>query len=71
MSCTLVSFVQQYRWSANLLPYTQKFLGGKKLTVFSLPGKVAIHVLAIWSSLHYNNYNIGVKLAAYEIDYLN
>ena len=48
-----------------------KILGSKKLTVFSLPGKVAIHVLAIWSSLHYNKYIIGVKLAAFETDYLN
>ena len=48
-----------------------KILSSKKLTVINLSGKVAIHVLAIWSSLHYNKYNIGVKLAAFEIDYLN
>ena len=43
----------------------------KSFTLLSLSGKLAIFTLASLVSLHYNIYKERVKLATFEISYLN
>ena len=56
--------------SQKLLPHTQKWLV-KSFTLFSLPGDLAIQILATWVSLNYNIYKSIGKLANFKMSYLN